>query len=620
MALQPELLNPIAGDNPGGTEVRYEPVFDEIKEARREEDDLPQGDWETKRKVADFTTVIKLATDVLSKQSKDLQVAAWLTEALTKRDGFPGLIDGLELLRGLIDKFWDHLHPAIEDEDDIELRAAPLEWIDLNLETPAKMIGINSSGHDFLQYKESRLVGYEDDVAGDSGKKAARDAALADGKLAPEDFDSAFDGTPKAWYKALAADIKASLEAIKALDDLCGEKFGHAAPSFRKLQNAVIEVQRVTDQFLAKKLELDPDPVEERFDEDSGEEAGVSGAAGAGGGGASTLSLEPTSRDDAAARVASAARYLQQDDPRNPASYLMLRGFRWGELRSKGSQVDPKMLSAPPTSIRTKLKGLLLDGKWPELLSTAEMLMATPHGRGWLDLQRYVLTACEMMGSEYEFVSDAIKGALAALLRDLPDLPDQTLMDDTPTANVETRAWLRDLNLAELAPDTTADGEATVSADQRRKPSRSVYDRAMDAVRAGSPQRGIEMLMKAVNEEKSERGRFLRQAQVAGIMVEHGMEAVAMPMLNELMQEIEEHKLEDWEAGGTVARPMGLLYRCLNNLQGETAESHELYLRICRLDPLQAIGFTNRNDGGAVAAAPDPTEAAATEGDGAEGG
>ncbi len=616
MTLQPELLNPIEGDNPGGVEVRYEPIFDEIKEARREEDDLPQGDWETKRKVADFALVIKLATEVLSKQSKDLQVAAWLAEALLKRDGFVGLADGLELLRGLVDTFWDHLYPAIEDEDDIELRAAPLEWINLNLETPTMMIGLNKSGHDLLQYKESRLVGYEEDVAGDSGKKAARDQALADGKLPPEDFDAAFDATPKAWYKDLASQIKGCLDGFKALDDLCGEKFGQAAPSFRKLQNAVIEVQRVNDQLLGKKLELDPDPVEERLEDESGELGGVSG----GGGGAASLSLEPTSREDAAARVASAARYLQQEDPRNPAPYLMLRGFRWGELRAKGNQIDPKMLSAPPTAIRTKLKGLLLDGKWPELLTTGEMLMATPHGRGWLDLQRYVLTACEMMGSEYEFVSDAIKGALAALLRDLPDLPDQTLMDDTPTANVETRAWLRDLNLADLAPDMAADGDATVSADQRRKPARSVYDRAMDAVRGGSPQRGIEMLMKAVDEEKSERGRFLRQAQVAGIMVEHGMEAVAMPMLSELMQEIEEHKLEEWESGGTVARPMGLLFRCMNNLHGESAESHELYLRICRLDPLQAIGFTNQSDGAAAAASPEATDTAAIEGDGTEGG
>ena len=36
-----ELLAPIPGDNPSGVELRYEPLFDQIKEARRDETDLP---------------------------------------------------------------------------------------------------------------------------------------------------------------------------------------------------------------------------------------------------------------------------------------------------------------------------------------------------------------------------------------------------------------------------------------------------------------------------------------------------------------------------------------------------------------------------------------------------
>jgi type VI secretion system protein ImpA len=47
MALRDELLNPIAGANPGGVELRYDPLFDKIKEARREDEDVPQGEWTT---------------------------------------------------------------------------------------------------------------------------------------------------------------------------------------------------------------------------------------------------------------------------------------------------------------------------------------------------------------------------------------------------------------------------------------------------------------------------------------------------------------------------------------------------------------------------------------------
>jgi len=53
------------------------------------------------------------------------------------------------------------------------------------------------------------------------------------------------------------------------------------------------------------------------------------------------LSVEPVDRNDAIARVIVCAKYLRQQEPFNPASYLMLRGLRWGELRSKGDQIDP---------------------------------------------------------------------------------------------------------------------------------------------------------------------------------------------------------------------------------------------------------------------------------------
>ena len=62
--------------------------------------------------------------------------------------------------------------------------------------------------------------------------------------------------------------------------------------------------------------------------------------------------------------------------------------------------------------------------------------------------------------------------------------------------------------------------------------------------------------------------------------------AVARPILDELLKEVDEHKLEDWEAGEVVARPLGLLYPCLD--QTEVPIRQQIYERICRLDPLLA--------------------------------
>jgi type VI secretion system protein ImpA len=602
MALRDELLVPIPGANPAGAELRYDPVYDKIKEARREDDDAPQGDWQTERKVADWPLVIKLTKDALTKRSKDLQVAVWLTEAMLRREGIAGLRSGLDLLDGLVDQYWDGLYPAIEDGD-IEMRAAPLEWAGSRLDLTVRQAPANRTGHTFLQFEASRLIPTETEATEDDSKKTAREAAIADGKLMPEAFEQGFAATPKAWYKALAADVAAALETLQQLDERSQERFGSDAPSFSKLRGALQDVQRATAQLLKRKLDVEPDPPEFNpagvtLEADIGappmpnfgiaDSAPVTAPSAA-----RPLAAEAASRDDAAARIISAARYLRQADPYNPAPYLLLRGFRWGELRGAGQNVDPRLLEAPTTQTRTQLKMLLLDGKWKELIEACESVMGTPQGRGWLDLQRYALTACDSLEAGYHFVARAIRAELRTLLAELPQLIDMTLMDDTPTANAETRAWLRNSVLSEGAAIAAAGaGTEAPEADAEPRP-RDARALAAAEARAGRAERGIAILTRELEREKTRRGRFLYQTQLAKIMVDAGHEAVAKPLLEELITSIEAHKLEDWEAGDLVAQPLALLYRCLEKLNGDSDTKQGLYLRICRLDPLQAISFAN---------------------------
>ena len=135
MPLPDDLLNPIEGPNPSGSNLRYDPVYDKIKEARREEAQPPPGMTEQDRKVSDNVQVIKLTTDLLTKKTKDLQLVAWLTEALLKQKGFGGLREGLGVCLGLTDKFWDTLYPEIEDGD-AESRGAPLGFVGTKLVVP----------------------------------------------------------------------------------------------------------------------------------------------------------------------------------------------------------------------------------------------------------------------------------------------------------------------------------------------------------------------------------------------------------------------------------------------------------------------------------------------------
>src|SRR5262249_15391891 len=188
MSLREELLKPISGATPGGVDLRYDPLYDKIKEARREDDDTPQGQWVTARKVADWPSVIKLSKDALATKSKDLQIAAWLTEALLRREGFAGLLSGLDVLVGLLDERWDHLFPEVEDGD-AEMRAAPLGWLGSKLDINVQMTGLDKSGYTFAQHRDARFIPTEAAAAESDQNGASREAAIAAGKPTPEQIE-----------------------------------------------------------------------------------------------------------------------------------------------------------------------------------------------------------------------------------------------------------------------------------------------------------------------------------------------------------------------------------------------------------------------------------------------
>lgn len=609
MALREDILTPIPGDNPSGANLYYDKVYDQIKDLRKEEDDLAQGDWAHERKTADWPKVIKLCSDALATKSKDLQLAAWLTEALLKREGFAGLKEGLDLIRALIEQFWDTLYPEAE-EGELDFRAKPLEYIGMYLDTPVRMTPLTKSpGYSYFRYKESRSVGYEADVSDDSEKLEARSRLIAEGKLAPEEFDIAFKKTPKQWYVELVDMLDSLLESIQSLTELCEAKFGEYTPGFTKLRTAVEEVRHTANILLQQKRKEEPDPedvVEEApvEEEAAGEAQGeeyeerpqvVKRAARR----KAVTGIEPNDAEDAADRLAAVAAWCRQQDASNPAPYLMLRGYRWGELRGASATPDPSQFEAPSTEVRTEIKRLFLEGSHDQMIQVAETCMATAAGRAWLDLQRYVVQAADNLG--YSGVAAAIRSELKALVTDFPDLVNAELMDGTPTANRDTQEWIRESVAPpppepEPAPAPSMDympameeryQQPAAEGEEGPPPPPDAFELARDAVRNGQVEQAVEILTRELAQERSGRGKFQRRMQLAQICMSAGHHSVALPILEEMAGEIDRRKLEEWEAADLVAHPLALLYRCLDKEKEE--DRRKLYAWICRLDPVQAL-------------------------------
>ncbi|MBI5590668.1 MAG: type VI secretion system protein TssA [Deltaproteobacteria bacterium] len=265
------ILAPIPGDDPAGEDLRYTATHEELKEARRADDLLDRGDWKRDDiKTADWNKIIAIATEALRSKTKDLQIAAFLVEALTHTEGFAGVAIGLDIITGLLQKFWEHFYPRIE-EGDLEYRIGPLEFLNEKLWLPIKQIPVTDrtpSGYSWMQWQESRQVGAEKDTRNQNGdvdenKQRAREALIAEGKLTAEEFDKAVSLSSKAFYQTLAENVTACIEAFKRLDETVDKKFGREAPRLTELKTSLEDCELLVSKILKEKRTLEPDPVTE---------------------------------------------------------------------------------------------------------------------------------------------------------------------------------------------------------------------------------------------------------------------------------------------------------------------------------------------------------------------
>ncbi len=235
-----DLLGPIAADNPSGEDLRYSRVYDQIREARRSDDLLARGEWQTRVKTADWKTAIALCTRTLAHRSKDLQIAAWLTEALLNSEGYAGLAAGLELIVKLMVKYWDTLHPAI-DQGDLEYRCGPLSFLNEKLPEAVYQVPVcdpgRTRGYSYFTWMESQAVGLDHDL--DENQKKQRQALIDEGKVTGEEFNAAVMAGSIGFYKNRLEQLEQCQANLKVLDDKINAYFFQDPPGLSKLAEAI---------------------------------------------------------------------------------------------------------------------------------------------------------------------------------------------------------------------------------------------------------------------------------------------------------------------------------------------------------------------------------------------
>lgn len=319
------LLQPISADRPAGIDLRRAQLndhpLDKVKKERLQEDPLTLPPGTEPRKI-NWQAVQEGCRVVLTKHSKDLEAAAYLTEALVRLDGLPGLQRGLEILTGLVNTFWAVLHPGAPSADEpelmAELRTKWISWLSgADLANALRTVGVGATTDDGRALTFGDLLDSHR-VQRAYTENATEYARLVEAKLL----------TPEAWRAAigkaspdhLAGVANAAEQCLAQLQKLGASCEAHFPPDATP---SLIRLAELLESFVREMRSPSSGT------EATGEAAADAGSSAAAGPRASAAPGQIASRDDAVRALQSVVRYLRQAEPHSPVSHMLDRCVRW---------------------------------------------------------------------------------------------------------------------------------------------------------------------------------------------------------------------------------------------------------------------------------------------------
>jgi len=307
------LLEPISADAPSGADLEYDSAFLELERLAQVKPEQQMGDTIVPAQEPDWKAVASGALALLSR-TKDMRVASRLTQALLYSEGLPGFADGLQVMRGFVEKFWDSFYPRLDpsDNDDPTFRVNVL-------------MGLVDGSVFIDKIRVIPLVS-----ARSFGRFSLRDIAIANGEQPPlpnveppktSAIDGAFQECPVPELVATAEALRSSLASLAAIEAFVGDKVGvENGPNFSKLT----AVLKTAEKILTAKLLQRGVGVEA-----AGEEAGAEGgAAGGTAGGGASISGEIKSREDVVRMLDKLCQYYERYEPSSPLPLLLKRSKR----------------------------------------------------------------------------------------------------------------------------------------------------------------------------------------------------------------------------------------------------------------------------------------------------
>jgi len=301
------LLRPVSDDARCGPDLDAagDPAYVEFGVAAEWKEAKYVGEQEVASAQAPDWRKLKETGAALLAVSKDLRIAKHYVAALAHVDGLPGFASGVRLVRDLLERYWDALHPVLEGPTDDWRKNLVTE---LNAERGA-LGGLRAA---FIA--ESRKV----------GRFTVRDIEVLDGTQRPAEGASAptaelvreaIRDTELAAENLRLESCREALADLKAIQDI-----------FRKHQGTLYPEFPVAEKLLGRAQALLGDAL--GFESADGAPAPGGEAEGSGDGAPGKLKT----RADARRVLESVCDFLERTEPAHPAPILIRRAARLLDL------------------------------------------------------------------------------------------------------------------------------------------------------------------------------------------------------------------------------------------------------------------------------------------------
>ncbi len=291
---------------PCGPNLEHDLSFFELEEAARGKAEQRTGDAVKPAEDPNWPKVIDRAQAILNR-SKDLRVAVHLTRALTCTEGIPGLATGLSLVHGLLERYWEGIHPVLEadhDNDPTERLNAMAPLVD-----PEVVI---------KDLRDCYLVNTRE-----QGQLRAREIEVSLGRLAPS---KAVDPGAIKPMGQLHAQIAAAYASDRSVPSAVREAYDRAV-AIQALLNERLGASRALDlapllQPLGGLVEACETALGVKT------EGGTDGQAEGAEGARAAAPGEIRTRDDAVRMLEAVCSFLERTEPSNPAPLFIRRAQR----------------------------------------------------------------------------------------------------------------------------------------------------------------------------------------------------------------------------------------------------------------------------------------------------